>query len=356
MALTYGASGQPAASTYNYDALVATSLANYRKTLIDNISRSSAFYSKIKWDPADGGLHVAEPLMYGLAPVDTYDGYDELSLAPTNGITQAQFDWAQASAPVSISEKERKQNKHNLVSLVDAKIMQAEMAFQEFYPKGLMQGSLLSGGSSLTSPYTSPVNGSSFVTPLPALVYYAPSDVWTGNLVVGGIDQTTNTWWRNVSKTSAATTYLGFMDEILNLYNTCSIGPGGPPDLAVCDQKTWELLHRAYREYYQNNARTDGNFPFPNLMFFNTPITWDVYVPDVANGTLTPDTGKGTFYFLNTKFFKCRPESETNFVATDFMKPVNQDVKVKHILWMGTVTVNNRRKHGVMGNIARSLT
>ena len=35
MAITYGPSGQPAASTFNYDALVAASLANYRKTLVD---------------------------------------------------------------------------------------------------------------------------------------------------------------------------------------------------------------------------------------------------------------------------------------------------------------------------------
>src|SRR5574339_81934 len=127
MSITYGPSGQPAASTFNYDALVASSVANYRKTLVDNISSASAFFKKVKWESRDGGLYLAEDLMYALAPTDTYEGYDELALTPTNGITQAQFGWSQASTPISISEKERKQNKHRIIDLVTAKIQQADI-------------------------------------------------------------------------------------------------------------------------------------------------------------------------------------------------------------------------------------
>jgi hypothetical protein len=354
MAITYGPSGQPAASTFNYDALVATSLANYRKTLQDNISASNSFYAEVPWEAQDGGLYIAEDLMYDLAPVDTYEGYDELALTPTNGITQSQWQWSQAATPIAISEKERKQNKHRIVNLVTSKIMQAEIAMKEFYPKAFLQGSLISGGTSLTTAYTSPVNGSSFIDPLPKLVYYESASSWP-TLSVGGIDQNTQSWWRNQSKASTATTATGFMGEILNMYNLCSKGPGGPPNLILCDQVTWELVHQAYRLYFNNNVSSDGNFPFPNLKFFSSRIVWDEYVPDVATGTAATTT-KGSMYFLNTKFFKCVYESETNFVATDFQRPTNQDAKYKHILWMGSVVMSNRRKMGVIGNIARSLT
>ena len=43
---TYGASGQPASMTMNFDALFSTSLANYKKQLMDEISSASPFF---KW-------------------------------------------------------------------------------------------------------------------------------------------------------------------------------------------------------------------------------------------------------------------------------------------------------------------
>lgn len=356
MAITYGPSGQPAQSTYNWDALVATSIANARKTLQDQVSKSNSFFAEINWKSEDGGLYVAEDLMYDLAPVDSFEGYDELPLTPTNGITQSQWQWSQAAAPIAISGAERKKNKHRIVNLLTAKITQTTIAMKEFWPKAFLQGGLVNGsGSNLYTPYTSLANGSTFVDPIGKLIYYESGTTWP-SLSVGGIDQNTNAWWRNQSKASSATTCTAFMNEILNMYNNCSKGPGGPPKLILCDQITWELVNQAYRIYYQNNAPSDGNFPFPNLKFFNARIVWDEFVPDVANGTLTPETGKGTMYFLNNSFFNCCYESETNFVPTEFQTPINQDAQYKHILWMGTVTMSNRRKQGVLGNIARTLT
>lgn len=348
---TFGSSGQPNANTFNYDALVSQSLANYRKTLQDQISTSNAFFKMIPWESADGGLYVAEDLMYALGTADSYDGYDELPLTPNEGITQSTWQWAQAASPISVSEKERKQNKHRIVNLITSKIMQAEMGFKEFFAKNFLRGALESGGSTLLTPYVSTVNGSSFIDPLPKLIQLDP----TASNTIGGINQSTYSWWRNQYKASAATTTTAFMNEVLKMYNDCSKGPGGPPDLILTDQTTWELVHQAYRAYFQNTARTDGNFPFPNLQFFNSKIVWDEFVPDAYSAT-SATTTYGTMYFLNTKFFKCIYENETNFVATDFQKPINQDAKYKHILWMGTVVMSNRRKQGVIGKIARTLT
>ncbi|MGQ9845883.1 MAG: phage major capsid protein [Bacteroidales bacterium] len=353
MALVYGSTGQPAQSTFNYDALIATSLAAYRNQLVDNVSSSNSFFKMIKWDSEDGGLYVAQDLMYGLGVTDTYSGYDELPLTPTNGITQAQFQWAQAVTPISISGEEIKKNKKRIVNLLSSKLEQASIGMKEFWAKAFLQGAAMNGSGSLTSPYTGST-GATFVTPLPALVYYEPSNAWP-SLSIGGIDQNTNVWWRNKSAASTATTKEAFMQEILNMYNNCSKGPGGPPDLILCDQVTWELVHASYRTYFQNTAMSDGNFPFPNLKFFNAKIVWDEYVPDVANNVVDTST-KGTMYFLNTQFFRAVYESDTNFVTTDQVRPANQDAFYRHILWMGTVTISNRRKQGVLGNIARTLS
>jgi hypothetical protein len=39
-----------------------------------------------------------------------------------------------------------------------------------------------------------------------------------------------------------------------------------------------------------------------------------------------------------------------------FAKPINGDSRVGHVGWMGNVTINNRRKHGVIGNLARTYS
>jgi hypothetical protein len=361
MAITYGPSGQPAQSTFNYDALVATSVANYRKTLLDNISKLNLFWKKIMeggmYEGADGGLYIAEDLMYALAPVDTYDGYDELPLTPTEGITQAQFQWTQAAVPIMISEKERKQNKHRIVNLLSSKITQAEIGIQEFFGRAFMQGSLASGGSDIRTPYTSTANGSVGITPLFQLLSTSP----TSASVVGGIDQATNAWWRNHAVESAATTKAGFLQEILNMYNRTTRGGGGTPNIGWTDQTTWELLSVSYYDKYRTEMPTVGNYPWPTLKFFNAEVVWDEFMPNTyANsgaGSTDPDTTTGgSLVFLNTKFLKVRYESETNFVASEFQRPINQDAKYKHILWMGNATINNRRKHGILNKIARTLS
>lgn len=352
---TFGASSAPSQVTTNLDALFATSLANYRKTLQDNISESNAVFFEMKkgdmWEGADGGTYLAEDLMYELGQFDSYDGYDELSDQPTDGITQAIFEWRQGSVPISYSEKERKQNKQRLVNLVKSKIMQAEMGFFEGFNKAMLQGSLSQGGASLITPFTSSANGSLFIEPIPSIIDYNP----TVSRTVGNINQSTSSWWQNRKKQSAATTYLGLLLELENMYNTCARGPGGPPNIIWTDQTTYELINAAYYEKYRTNLTSDGNYPFDNVKFRRARIVFDEFMPDVHN-TLGNTNTKGTAYFINTKFLKMRYDNESNFNMTEFVRPPKGDSKLAHILFMGQLTVNNRRKHGVIGNIARTLT
>jgi hypothetical protein len=358
MAITFGATGAPSQITENMDALVATSLANYKKTLTDNISKSNAFYHELSkaglWEGRDGGLFIAEDLMYELGTADSYDGYDELSDAPTDGITQVQFEWRQGAAAITYSEKERIQNKHRLVNLVESKIKQAEMGFIEMFKRALLLGSLAqSAAGSLTTPWTSAVNGSTFIDPLPKLIHYAP----TTSVLIGNINQSTSTWWRNQQKESAATTYSAFLAEMDNMYHNCSKGPGGPPTLIMVDQTTYELWNAAYYYKYQRQATTDNNYPFENILFHKAHVIWEEDVPNVYAGTSDTTTATGgTAYFINPQFFKVVYENERNFTHTPFVKPPKGDSKLAHILFMGQTTMNNRRKHGVVGKIARTLT
>lgn len=361
MSLTFGTAGVSNSQLItNFDALFSLSLANYGKTLSDNIGSANPLFHKIMqsgfYQSADGGTYVTENLLYALAEADSYDGYDELADNIIDGITQAQFEWSQSAVPIQYSMKELIQNRHKLGDLVKAKIMQSEMGFQESWSKWLLQGS---GDGALATPKVSLVNGSSNIDPLAKIVAYDP----TASLAVGNINQSTSTWWRNKTKTSTATTYDGFLFEMDNLYNTCALGVGGPPDLIWCDQTTYELYcHAWFNRYRQmpSDADAGGGFNFEAKKFKKAVVVMDEKIPDVHSNLVSADT-YGTMYFLNSKFFRIRYISERNFDmlkdenGKTFKKPLRGDSRIGHIAWMGAVTINNRRKHGVLGKIPRTL-
>lgn len=355
MAITLGTAGQPSQVTKNFDALISTSLENYNKTLFDAISTSNAFFYELKkagaWVGEGGSLLIVRDLMYELGSFDAYDGYDELRDDPMDGITQAHFQWRQGAVPITYSEKERKMNKHRILNLIEAKLTQAEMGFTEGFNQALLQGAISQGGAALTTPFTSPYNGASFIDPLPLLIHNSPSS----SVTIGNIDQNAYSWWRNQHVESAASTYDALLLEFDELYDLCSRGPGGEPNLILMDEGSKRLLNFAYYQRYRETLKRDGNYPFDNLLFRKARIIWDQYVPDVYTGVASTAT-YGTAYFMNTKFFNVTYESETNFTRTEFQRPPKGDSRLAYILWMGQVTMNNRRKQGVLDKIARTLT
>jgi hypothetical protein len=370
MAITFGNTSAPSNITTYLDSVFAQSIANYRKQLIDNIGASNALLYEIlksdAYEEADGGTFIAENLMYALAPADSYDGYDELSTLPTDGITQAVFQWRQMASPIVYSMKEVIQNEHKLIDLVKSRIMQSELGIQEGWAQAFMWGAYPQGSNIYTA-RSSPVNGSLGIDPLP-LIVYAGTGVTFGNIA------DTNTWWQNHYTQSASTTFSGFMLDLEQMYNSCALGTGGPPTLILMDQVTYQTFIHAYFSIYKASPdQLDGAYPFIGKKFLNAKVVMDDKVPDAYSNTAgsatqaggvvpTTATTYGTAYFLNTKFFKVRyhPARDWTLLQDEngkhFVKPINGDSRVGHVAWMGNVTCNNRRKQGVLYHISKSIT
>ena len=371
MSVTFGNASAPSQVTTNLDSLFGLSLAAYRKELIDNIGATNAFFFEILrkdlYEGQDGGTYIQIPLMYALQTADSYDGYDELSTVPVDGVTDAIYQWRQCAAAIAYSMKEVKQNKQKLVDLVRARIKQAEMGLQEFFAQSLMWGAASQGGL-LTSPYLSTINGSNSIEPISELIDFTP----TGSRTVGNIAQATNTWWQNKTKTSAAAGYDAFLLEVDQIFNQASLGTGGKVKLVLMDETTYELfVHAVYQKYRYTEDRVDEAYPFENIKYKGAHFVMDDKVPDVYSGiipTLTGGAGVpssltyGTGFFVNPEFFKMIYEEDSDFKMLEdndgktMFKPVNGDSRVGHVAWMGNLTCDNRRKQGVIGKVARTLT
>lgn len=355
---TFGSASAPSQIIKNLDALFSTSLASYKKKLTDNIGAINAFFFEImkkKLYTSDSGSHIEVPLLYALTSADSYDGYDELPMTTIDGITSAVYQWAQCAVPITISIKEIKQNAKKIVNLMDAKQKQASMGMQEYFSRSFLWGAAADGGN-LYDARTSSVNGSSSIDPIGKLIDFDPTQART----VGNIPQGTYTFWRNVTKTSSATTYDGLIKEMMNFANTLALGTGGSADTYMVDQITFELISFALYQRYRETS-SDANYPFQNLKWGNARIVMEDKVPDAYSG-LTNTATYGTVYGLNTDFMNITYEENSDFELLKddsgkaFQKPINQDARVAHLAWMGATTVSNRRKLGVFGKIARTLT
>lgn len=347
----------PSSLTLNYDAVLSTALFNYQATLVDEISTSNSFLYYLMKMQENGyqsvesiGDRAAMRLMYELGAFDSYNSYDQLNVLPMDGITTAFYDWRQASTPITISGLEEKKTtgENSLANLLEDKTKQAVIGIKEGFSKAHLRGN---GGTTITTPYTSAANGSLFVDPLPLQVKYDP----TTSTVVGNINQSTNAWWQNQTFNSISTTFAGFLKELRRLNNLCSKGPGGMPNLHVCDQSVFELYEAALAAAHRNPSYQKADIPFDSIGFRGNPVTWDEFIPDAQGGSVTQSTTSGTWYMLNTKFFQIKYHSGTNFVPTPFIKPENQDAKTATILWLGAACVSNRRKQGVMGGIDTTI-
>lgn len=372
MALQWGSPSAPLSITTYLDSVFATSLANYRKVLVDNIGAANAvFYDLIKseaYEEADGGTYIAEELMYALAPTDTYSGYDELSTTTTDGITQAQYPWAQMATPISYNELEVVQNEHRIISLVKSRIQQSTMGIQEFWAQSWWWGSQPQGGN-LWSPRVSTVNGSQSITPIGQLVSYTPT---SGAVTVGGLADNTNSWWTNQYVVSAATTYSTFMRELLHVYNNATLGTGGPPTHMFMDQTTYETFTHAYFAIYKANPDAlDMEYPFEGKRFLKAKVVMDDKVPDAFSNTApiliggigqSTSTTYGTTWCINAKFLKIRYHRDRDWEmlkdenGKTFAKPITGDSRLGHVAWMGNTTMNNRRKHVVYAKIPKNIT
>lgn len=366
----------PGSITQNLDTVLTLSFANAGNTIFDNISRNNAFYYEIRKNGMYEGIDGMEPyleipLMYGLGNMEWYEGWDTLNTQPTEGITAAVYPWRQAACAAGYNRRESRVTAAQKVKEISkVKIEQAQLTMTDGFNKALFWGNVQSPGGNIYTPIVSSTTSRSGLEPIGELIQFSQGSQYTQvttTTTVGGLSASANTWWANWSLDMGATgtnvaTYANFLAGVDQMIEQSGLGVGGQVDLIVCDITTRRILNSAYYNSYRRLLEKDNDYPFDNLMFRGAHVVSDQDVPNAgANaGAGSTDTsiatGLGSMYGINSKFMKIKYDKETNFILTDLQKPVNQDGKVGHCMWMGNSCMTNRRKHFVIGNIARSMS
>jgi hypothetical protein len=369
---TVGDTGAPSTNTVYYDALLTTTLDAYvgSGSMFDNIFKDSAYLAALRLMDAiqmqNGGERIRAPLMYGTnSTVKSFSNYETLDTTPQDGMTTAFYEWREVAGTISISRKEERQNSGEaaLIGLLTSKIKQAEMSIREEINRMLLQGTV-------SSATFIPGNDAKDLNPL---FWFLRKDVTADPTAGGDVGNisASETWWRPVSAVFDSTsldtgnafgvnvsTYKGLVAGLRRLYNHCSRGSGGAPNLAVLEQVTYETYENALDEKVRYTNTKLADMGFDNIKLRGATCVWDEVMPSVDTGETDESsvTFTGSVAMLNTEFFKLIIDSETDFVVTPFVEPENQTAKTAKCLFMGNAVTSNARKLGVGYAISRTIT
>lgn len=306
------------AGNANFDTLLATTLANYRDQLTDNIftARPLTYHlmDKGRIRMLDGGTKIVEPLIYGQnSTVGSYSGYDTISLTAQEGISAAEYDWKQYAASIAISGIEEAKNNGEaaILNLLEAKVMQAEESMREGFNQMFFGDGTGNSGKNW--------NG-------------------LGNLIesgntVGGINSAAgqgNDWWRSYEENTAAVLTLA---QMATAYNSVSVG-NDHPDMVLTTQTLFEKYESLLQPQLRYTDTKTADAGFQNLLFKAAPVTYDAHAP------------AGTVFFLNSKYLTLVGHSGKWFSQTEFVRPENLDARYALIMCYGNLTCRNRAKQG----------
>ena len=311
-----------------FTELVTSTFRKVRKDVKDNLSNRNALlkhiYKRGNYRTEDGGLTIVCPLDYTTnSTYQRYSDWDLLNIQQSDVISAAEYQWRQIAVNVVASGREQRINsgESRIFSLAKAKMKNAIRTFNNSF-----SSDLYSDGTA-----TNQING------LQALV----ADAGTGT--VGGINSTNFSFWQNTifdcsanSVTSSATTIENSM--MLPLWLNLDRGPDDQPDLIVMDNTYYKYFEASQTSIKRYMDASNANGGLVSLKYKNADVYFD------GNSGIPASHA----YFLNTNYIELVVHRDADMEVLEDQRPINQDGSVIPILWMGNLTLSNRKMQGVI--------
>ncbi len=304
------------------DVVLTTSLADYRRTLVDNVYDDVPVLRILNQGGRkrmiDGGVSIVEHVV---AAKQTdggfYLGSDSLNTTQGENTMLAEFRWQNCYEPIQVTRDDERQNsgsQHKLLDLVGTRINLAEMAIKDRLGQALVTS----------------VGEANNLIDLSTLV-----NTGTLGTIAGGTD----TFWQSTVTASGAFANQGLTDMQTLYYNISSSSVMDNPTHIITTSTVFQRFEQTRLPLERlSNTQTAGA-GFTNLTFKGVPIIFDQYVDS------------GVMYMCNTNYWNLVVDTATDFATTPFITPTNQTVKVAFILWRGNQTTNNRRRFGKLTGI-----
>jgi len=305
-------------------AALSMSLADYRKTLVDNVYNNTIVLKLC--DKAgtkrqiNGGMSVVESLIRDRQNEGGfYLGADVLNNTQKNTVDFVEYKWQNCYEPILITRDEERQNSgdvHKILNLVATKTELSDRAMQQRLDQAL----------------STPVGEANNLIDLETLVN-------TGTL--GSKAGGTETFWQSTVTTSGQFAAQGLTDMITAYYAVSSSATVDNPTVFLTTKAIFQKFEQTRLPLERiQNGNMSANAGFENLTFKGKPLVYGNYI------------ASGLLFGLNMNYINWNVDSETDFITTPFISPSNQTVKVAYILLRANLTTNNRRRHFKLTSIS----
>lgn len=315
-----------------FTELVTTTQRKHRGTLIDAVSKHNALLKRLKdkgkFEKETGGTTIAIPLEYAEnGTYQRYSGYDILNVAQSDVMSASEYSWRQIALNVVASGRELRINSgpERIINLAKSRLKNAMHTFNNQF-----SADIYSDGS-----LANQING------LKALV----SSAGTG--IVGGIDSTPWTFWRNIVQSAAAPLQGGGAvvpsattienQLMLPLFMALTRG-NDKPDMWVMSNDYFQFFEASQTSLKRYTTSDEADGGFLRLKYKSSDVFFD-------GGSGIPTA---TAYALNTDYLGMTVHKDADLTVNDEVSPYNQDAVVIPILWMGNMWVSNRALQGTM--------
>ena len=311
-------------ATINIGEAVTVTLRNRSGQLADNILNHNACWNRLNAKgnvkPADGGREIVEELEYAEnGTVAWYSGYEVMDTTPQEVFDAATFDWKQLAGTVSISGLEEMKNsgKEQIINLLAKRIKNLE--------KSLINTGAASVYADGTGTSGKELGGFQLLI----------ADDPTASSSIGGINQSTYSFWRNQYSAAAATSAGNIGSRMNSMWLSCVRGMD-KPDLITADSTMYTYYEASLQQYQRFTDSKMAAQGFESLKYKTADIVYDDQC--VAKH----------MYFVNTDYIYLRPHSKRQFVTLDRRESINQDATVIPVVWGGNMTCSNRARQGVI--------
>jgi len=331
----------PLVTSVDWGDVVTTTLEDRSRKLADNITNNNALLAvlkkKGKQKSVSGGRELMQELRYAQNQTFLwYSGYDFVNVSLNDTMTAARFPWKQAAVAVTLSGMEELMNRseEEMIDLLEARVETAEDTFWNQMSAGVYSDGTGFGGKQITG--------------LAALISKTP----TAGLV-GGIDRSAQTWWRNLSVNSNTDSRgVVAQSNIQSYMNTTSIQMkrnSDGTDLIVFDNNYYNmfLLSMQAIQRITDGGGQDVGLGFTGLKYYGAGKSVNVILDGGKNGQIPANTG----YFINTDYIFYKPHARRDFAAIGGERAnVNQDAIVRLWGWAGNLTISNSSLQAVLWN------
>lgn len=248
----------------------------------------------------------------------SYRGYDTLDITPQQTRTDAEFRRKQLYASIVYNgyEVASSRGENAVFDMAEIAMQDAEDALYDKFATQIFSNGTGNGGKDI-------------------LGLAAAIDDGTNVAIYGGIDRTSQVWWKSVYNNAIGTLS---MDELTQAFVQASRGGmQNSPDFIVAGFTAWNAVNTLCRNRFQEHAGTNNaakmfaNLGFPYINFMGVPVVYDEYCPTAE------------LYMLNSETVQLWSDPVINFKPTELVKPANMDAKIGQILWSGELICTEPR-------------